>query len=248
VRPTTSCWRQRRGLAALSPLTGKLALVTGAGRGLGAAIARRLSQLGAHVVAGVRTAPFPLPVVADTPARIPLDVLDERSVLRAFEWIDSLHRGLDVLVNNAGVAVFKPLPELTVSDFEVTLSTNVTGAFLCAREAFPRMAANGGGRLIHLGSIAAVEPLGGTGAYAASKAALEALSRSFNKEGAERAIRSTLLRLGACATDLMAGVPGLDVADMLSEDEVADTIAYIAGLPLSMRIDALTLLPPKGLL
>src|SRR5579871_4678516 len=91
-------------------LDGKRVLVTGASRGLGAAIAARLVTEGARVIAGVRQAPTARgPTDHDV---VPLDTADERSVCQAFEWIDRRHGGLDVLVNNAGVAVFKPVGDL----------------------------------------------------------------------------------------------------------------------------------------
>lgn len=228
-------------------LTGKVVLVTGGGRGLGAAVARHLAGLGAQVFAGVRRNVGPAGgPKAGAVIELELDVDDEAAVLRAFDAIDRSSGRLDVMVNNAGLAIWKSVETLTAADWQRTLSTNVVGAFLCAREAFRRMAVAGGGRIVHIGSIAATHAFVHNSAYAASKAALESLSASLNAEGAPVNVRSTLLRLGATATELTAqlGSP----ADMLNADQVAALIGDLVAQPLHVRIDLCTVGLPKGVL
>ena len=233
-----------------APLDGKRILVTGAARGLGAAIVKRLIADGARVIAGVRGAPF-TPTTGAESAVIPLDVTDESSVQRAFEWIDQNHEGLDVLATIAReLAIFKRTWMISPRANSRRRSRPTSPAPSSARVKRFRLMASARGAPHSLTGVDRRRDAlsGGASAYAASKAGLEALSASFNHEGAARRVRSTLLRLGACATELMLAVPGLSAADMLAPDEVARVVSFIACQPLDLRIDSMTLLPPKGVL
>jgi NAD(P)-dependent dehydrogenase (short-subunit alcohol dehydrogenase family) len=225
-------------------LEGKVVLITGAGRGIGRALVERAALLGARVVAGVR-AVSPgerAPGVTWTS----LDVTDESSVMRAFAEIDREMGRIDVLVNNAGIGVFNAVGDLALDDWNRVLATNATGAFLCTREAWRRMALAGGGRMIQVGSMVVSNPLPFNAAYAASKAALKALSDTVNREGVAHGIRSTYVTLGAVATDLWDVMPSFDRGRMLAPAIVAEAILRIAGYPLSMRVDDVTILPSEG--
>ena len=143
-------------------LQGKLVLVTGASRGVGAHVVAAFAACGARVVAGARsfsddTEDAPEMLAPGTVAKLHLDVTDEASVTRCFERLDAFG-ALDVLVNNAGIGAFAPVAELTRADVERTWATNTLGAFSCARHAFDRMR-NRGGRIINIGSIAGAAAL-----------------------------------------------------------------------------------------
>ena len=231
-------------------LEGKLAVVTGASKGIGRATAERFAERGATVIAAARSLDGSLdvsdplqPGVLD----VHLDVRREESVDALFDRIERQAGRVDVLVNNAGVGVFKPTDEISADEFRDVLETNVLGAFLCARRAFALMKTHGG-RLLHIGSTADHVPLAGQSAYGASKHALRGLSTSLTEDGKPYRIRSTLVSVGATATPIWDGVPGFSTDDMLAPGDIAETLADVAARPLHVRIDELRVMPPKGVL
>lgn len=209
-------------------LKDRVALVTGAGRraGIGAAIARRLARDGAHVVVGDLCAPpSDLPHagcgtweelaaiaqeiedeasgVRGLPVR--LDVTDAASIRGALAEAQEAFGRLDILVNNAGAAI-GPAPVVQMEDraWRRTLEINATGTFLCCKLALPLMIASGraGGRIINMSSIAAERPKPYLSAYAASKAAVVALTRSLAQEVAEFGITANAILPGDVDTSL----------------------------------------------
>jgi NAD(P)-dependent dehydrogenase (short-subunit alcohol dehydrogenase family) len=169
---------------------GRTALVTGGGRGIGAATARALAREGAAVVVAARTLDEVDAVARDVEAMggtalpVRLDVTDEESVADAFGRARSELGPVDILVNNAGTpGVPLPISETEPSDWRRVFDVNVTGAFLCAREAMPEMISRGWGRIVNVSSAAARHPMAGMAAYGASKAALDQLTRVLALEG-----------------------------------------------------------------
>lgn len=230
-------------------LAGKVVLVTGGGRGIGRAIADQLAAAGAVVWATSRTAPSPAAILTPAPGgvqRVGLDVTDAASVQAVFAALDRVHGRIDVLVNNAGMGVFKPFEDITLSEFRQVMDTNLVGAFLCAQAAYTRMKSGLGGRIVNIGSIAGAMPLEQNGAYGVSKYGLAGLSAILNEEGKHHNIRVTLLTLGAVYTDIWKDRSGFHESDMLQVDDVASAVLEIAQRPLHVRIDAITLLPSKG--
>ena len=170
--------------------TGRVALVTGGGRGIGAATARLLAQQGAAVALASRTEDEVVSVAEEIRTRggsaVPLvmDVADEDSVAAGFERAGAELGPVTILVNNAGTpGVPLPVAATEPDDWRRVFEVNVTGAFLCAREALPRMAAENWGRIVNVSSAAARHPLAGMAAYGASKAALDQLTRVLALEG-----------------------------------------------------------------
>lgn len=224
-------------------------LVTGGNRGIGAAIAVQCALRGAAVVATARSAKtFPSALEPGAVAMAPLDVREERSVLDFFDWIDRSVGKVDVLVNNAGTSVWKPVDQISLDEWRAVIDTNLTGVFLCSREAMRRMKRAGGGRIITIGSIADRTPLADCGAYGASKYGARGLSEVVTEEGKAFRVFGTLVSLGAVATEVWSGRSGFDTRDMLSPADVGIAVAEIAARPLSVRIDEVRLGPPKGIL
>ena len=231
-------------------LQGKLILVTGGGRGIGKSISDYLAAHGAGVLSTGRShVQFP----AHLPASghilpVPLEVTQEASVLSLFRWIDKQGGRLHGLVNNAGVGVFKPLTETTLEEWQNLLTTNLTGSFLCMREAASRMAKAGGGRIIQIGSISDHLTLPENGAYAASKFGVRALVGVLNEELKEQGVFCSLVSPGATLTEIWKGRPGFNPDDMISSEEIARTVADILSRPPSVRIDEVRILPRRGVL
>ena len=168
----------------------QVALVTGGGRGIGAATASLLAREGAAVAVASRTEEEVISVAGEISAAggtalpVVVDVTDEGSVSAGFERVRSELGPVTILINNAGTPGV-PLP-VAATDPEAwrrVLEVNVTGAFLCAREALPQMIPRNWGRIINLSSAAARHPVAGMAAYSASKAALDQLTRVLATEG-----------------------------------------------------------------
>jgi NAD(P)-dependent dehydrogenase (short-subunit alcohol dehydrogenase family) len=169
---------------------GRVVLVTGGGRGIGAATARLLARQGAAVAVAARTGDEVVSVAAEIEAHggtaLPLvmDVTDEASVASGFERARSELGPVAILVNNAGTpGVPLPVAVLEPDSWRHVFDVNVTGAFLCAREALPQMASENWGRIVNVSSAAARHPMAGMAAYSASKAALDQLTRVLALEG-----------------------------------------------------------------
>ncbi len=169
---------------------GRVAFVTGGGRGIGAAAARVLAERGATVAVAART-PDEVSSVAEGISAsggqaIPLvvDVTDEQSVVAGFEQCREEIGPPTILVNNAGTpGVPLPVAAMETAGWRSVFEANVTGAFLCAHEALPAMVSENWGRIINVSSAAARHPLAGMAAYSASKAALDQLTRVLALEG-----------------------------------------------------------------
>ena len=144
--------------------------------------------------------------------------------------------------------MFKPALELSADDVDSVYRTNVLGAFLCMREAARRMRESGGGRIVNFGSISANRPLRENAAYAPTKAALRSLSDIFNEELKASGIRVTYLCLGAVYTPIWHGRPGFSESDMLARADVASAVSYIFSQPPHVRVDEMTMVPPRGVL
>jgi NAD(P)-dependent dehydrogenase (short-subunit alcohol dehydrogenase family) len=177
---------------------GRVALVTGAGRGIGAATARLLAREGAAVALAARTEEEIASVAHEISSRgctalpVNLDVADEDSVSACFERVRDGLGNVTILINNAGTpGVPLPVAATRPEGWRRAFDVNVTGAFLCAREALPGMVSANWGRIVNVSSAAARHPVAGMAAYGASKAALDQLTRVLALEGGPYGIAVT---------------------------------------------------------
>ena len=171
-----------------SPLSNQVVVVTGAGRGIGAAIAQHVASMGATVAACARTEKDLTRVVGEIEKQggkavaIPCDVSDMNSVQDLQTEVEKRYNRLDALVNNAGVGGFAgPLHEMTPQDWEKILNTNLRGVYYCIRAFAPMMIRGGGGHIVNVSSLAGKNPLKNGAAYAASKWGLNGLSYRWRK-------------------------------------------------------------------
>ncbi|WP_225412655.1 SDR family oxidoreductase [Stigmatella hybrida] len=220
----------------------RTALVVGGTGDIGSAVVHKLRAEGVHTVCAAMDVP------EDTAEALRVDITDEASVTALFEKVAQALGPLGVLINCAGIGVFSPVEETPLSEWRRTLEVNLTGAFLCAREAFKRMKAHGGGRILHIGSVSDHLTLPMNAAYAASKHGLRGLTGVLNEEGKAHGVRATLVSLGAVYTSLWHARPEFSPADMLPLEEVAQCLWEIARKPLNVRVDEIRLLPSKGVL
>jgi NAD(P)-dependent dehydrogenase (short-subunit alcohol dehydrogenase family) len=213
----------------LNGIEGRVALVTGAGRGIGRCIAETLRDLGAKTAAGDLQPPAVAGVLG-----VALDVSDEHSVERAFGEVERELGAVELLVLNAGILVSQPFSEVTVDVWSRQLEVNLTGAFLCARRALPAMADSRAGSIVAVGSSAGKTGGGvAAAAYAASKAGLMTLSKSIAKEYARHGIRSNAVAPALIDTDMIKDIPDLRGLVPLGRygtpQEVADVVAFLCS-------------------
>ena len=214
-------------------LAGQIALVTGSGKGIGAAIARKLAGLGATTVVSGRTRSHLEQVAAEITAAGGKAVVAERDVSK-LESVEALARrvksemgGIQVLVNNAGVGGFKTaLASLSPETWDKILNTNLRGVYFCIRAFASLMAASGGGHIVNISSLAGKNALPYGAAYAASKWGLNGLSYSVAEELRGQNIRVSVVCPGSTHTELSPH-EGKDFAKMLQPDDIAHAVAML---------------------
>jgi len=225
-------------------LDGKIALVTGAARGIGAAIARRFAEEGADVLltdsdeASVRRV---AEEIGDRAAARGHDVTDEAAWKAVADWAIERHGHIDVLVNNAGIFLAAPLGETTLEEFRRVQEVNQVGVFLGMRAVAPSMLARGSGSIINLSSLAGLTGSPLLTAYGASKWAVRGMTKSVAKELAPSGVRVNSLHPGQIDTDmharqrertpelvdrLVAAIPMRRIGD---PREIADAALFLAS-------------------
>ena len=230
-----------------------IAVVTGAGSGIGRAVARALLQDGwSVVVAGRRPEPLQETLGGGDGIARSTDVADPEAVEALFDAARERYGRLDILVNNAGIGVSKPVAELAYEDWKRVVDTNLTGSFLCAQAAFRMMAAQEprGGRIVNNGSISAYVPRPNSIAYTATKHAVTGLTRSLSLEGRDFNIACGQIDIGNAATDMTApmraGILQADgstrVEPTMDVENVAKAVLYMASLPLDANVQFMTVM------
>ena len=217
----------------VNPLYGQVAIVTGAGSGIGAAIARRLAQMGAiTVLCGRKRAPLEstAAAIAESGGRAEIavcDVMDMDSVESVAAHVDRNFGRADILINNAGVGAFAgPLHQMSPESWEQVMNTNLRGVFYCIRAFAPNMIRARYGHIVNISSLAGKNALPNGAAYAASKWGLNGLSYSVAEELRTHNIRVSVVCPGSVHTDLSPH-EGKDPKKMLQPDDVAHVVAML---------------------
>jgi NAD(P)-dependent dehydrogenase (short-subunit alcohol dehydrogenase family) len=239
----------------------KVAIVTGAGTGIGKAVATALLKDGYRVaLAGRRKEPLEKAVSeAGAGARalaVPTDVSDPQSVRALFAKTKETFGRLDLLFNNAGVgAPGVPLEELSFEQWKAVVDINLTGVFLCTQEAIKLMKSQDprGGRIINNGSISAHAPRPNSAPYTATKHAVTGLTKSTSLDGRKHDIACGQIDIGNAHTELAArmanGVPqangSIAVEPLMDVGHVASAVLYMASLPLDANAQFLTIMATK---
>jgi NAD(P)-dependent dehydrogenase (short-subunit alcohol dehydrogenase family) len=241
--------------------TSRVAVVTGAGSGIGAAVAQALVGAGWTVVlAGRRletlertAASGPDPAAYDP---VVCDVTDEASVRSLFDMAVARHGRVDLLFNNAGSgAPSREIDEIPLAEWQAVVDVNLTGVFLCTREAFRVMRAQDpqGGRIINNGSISAHAPRPHSIGYTATKHAVTGLTKATSLDGRPFDIACGQIDIGNAATEMTGAMAaGVQQADgsvraepRMQLDDVGRAVVYMAGLPLSANVLNLTVVATK---
>lgn len=228
-------------------LDGKVALVTGASRGIGAAIAERLAERGAHVIVSSRKLDGCQSVVDDLMAKgqraeaLACNIGDMAQIESVFEHIDRAHKGLDILVNNAATnPYYGDILETELRAFEKTVDVNIRGYFYMSAYAGKRMRERGGGAILNVASVNAVSPGDKQGIYSITKAAIVNMTKAFAKECGPHGIRVNALLPGLTETKFAAALhtneallahwlEDVPLGRMAQPEEMADAALYLVS-------------------
>lgn len=228
-------------------LKNKVAIVTGASRGIGETIAVRLAREGMRIVLAARTESMLHSVKREiensggTAIAIPTDVTSEQSVHRMVEETAAAFGAVDVLVNNAGVGFFSPVTEMTIPQFDAMVNVNLKGMFLCCKEVLPHMSRQGRGDIVNIASLAGKNSFAGGSVYSATKWGVLGFSRSLMLEVRDRMIRVITICPGSVNThfsDTERNNP-----DIIQPDDVAETVLFALTMPGRVNVSEIDVRP-----
>ena len=236
-------------------LAGQVAVVTGAGRGIGRAVALAFAREGADIVLAARssrelaTAAGEIEALGRRALAVATDVRQEPAVMALARQAVARFERVDLLVNAAGIAAFGPLAEAKLEDWDQTMAVNLRGAYLCCRAVLPTMMAQQRGTIVNIGSMVTSRTLAGTTAYTAAKYALLGLSRVLAEEMRQHGVRVGVLSAGAVDTPLWDAISSPPPRErMLRPEQVAEAALLLAGLGPNATLEEMTLLPAGGVL
>ena len=234
----------------MSGLGGTAAVITGGSRGIGLAIAKAFVARGgrvaitgrnqSHLDAAVQT-------LGEGAYALQADVSKPEQASRAIDAAASRFGGLDVLVNNAGIGLMRPVAELSIAEWQQTLDTNLSGVFYCCHAALPHLKRRGAGWIINISSLAGRNPFAGGAVYCASKAGLNAFSEALMQEVRYDNIRVSYIMPGSVATGF-SNRASSDGADWkIAPEDIADVVIDLVTFPsrsLPSRIEVRPSRPP----
>ena len=222
----------------MGQLDGKIAVITGGGTGIGKAIAHAFSAEGAKSAIASRnnqnleTTAEELRASGATVLAVPTDVKDEAQVVALFDKTMQEFERVDILVNNSAAFDGGPLDEISLEAWQNVMDVNLTGVFLCTREAMKIMKRQGGGRIINIGSVSAQVPRANTGPYTTSKHGLVGLTRSTALEGRPFGISASCLHPGNVSAEWrVARNAESDQEAMMTPDDIARVALTMAAMP-----------------
>lgn len=231
-------------------LKNKVAVVTGATRGIGLAIAEALAGAGAALALGARSQSDLDSAVKHISSLTknqvighPVDVGSSESVEKFFSAVRNEFTGIDVLINNAGVGVFKPVSELSIEDWRTTVDTNLSGVFYCSRAALPMMKQRGGGYVINVSSLAGKNPFAGGSAYNASKFAVNGFSEAMMLDERYNGVRVSYIMPGSVDTDF--GRSSRGSSWKIAPEDVAQVVLSLLAMPARTTISRVEMRPSK---
>ncbi|GMA15512.1 SDR family oxidoreductase (plasmid) [Deinococcus metallilatus] len=233
-------------------LAGQVALVTGGGSGLGAAICRVLAESGAHVIAADIQLPQAERLAGElTDAglkakAISLDVRDENALEQVVQQLEEEYGHLDILINNAGTDVTVAIEELSVADIDRVLDVNLRGPFLLSRAALPNMAKRGHGAIVNITSTAAKRAWANATAYHASKWGLLGFSHALHVEARPHGVRVTALVVGGMQTPfILERFPDTPLENLQDPRNVAEAVRYVLLQPEGTVVPEMTVIPMR---
>ncbi len=238
----------------INNLEGKIAIVTGASKGIGKAIAVALADAGAKVVLAARTrqtveqAAAELRETGADAIAVPTDITDVNAVKNLVQRTLDTYQNLDILINNAGSGKFGTVADFAPSDWDSVINSNLKGVYLCAKYALPHLL-QGGGQIINVLSIAAKVAFPASSAYCAAKAGALALTKVLAAEVRDQNIRVTAVLPGSVETPFWDDIPQHpDFEKMLKPEHVANVVLSVCQQPIGMVTEEIVVMPPLGIL
>ena len=232
------------------PLQTKIAVVAGASRGIGRAIATQLAAVGAQVILLARNQSDLNEALAEITqegglaAAFVLDISDEQAVKSVFQQITQQYKRIDILVNNAGIGEFYPVSETSATFWDEVMNTNVKGTFLCSKEAVIQMQKQGVGHIISIASDVAKRTFANGALYCSSKYAQDAFSSALRKEVRKDGIKVSVVYPGLVDTYFNKSQPGNPAnASHLKPEDIAASVLHILAAPKHVVIDELMIHP-----
>ena len=239
-------------LDSMKPLSQQVCLVTGGTRGIGRAIAKMLLLEGAAVaICGQRQETVDRAVAelaAETAGKVKGKVADVRSheqVVELFRFVDAEFGALDVLVNNAGIGIFRHVRELSLDEWKRTLETNLYGAFYCSREALFRFVTRGGGDIVNISSLAGSNAFAGGAAYNASKFGLNGLSEAMMQDVRNENVRVSTVMPGSVATGFGGHRDDSGSNWKVWPEDVAEIVRMLLKMPARTLVSRVEVRPSK---
>jgi NAD(P)-dependent dehydrogenase (short-subunit alcohol dehydrogenase family) len=229
-------------------LAGKVALVTGSTKGIGLAIAERMINEGASVVVSARTAADVRRVAEGLGPRavgIPCDVGDPDACRRLVEETVTRLGRLDVLVNNAGFGIFKPISEMSVEEWRRQIDVNLGGVFYCSKAALPHLVASGDGFIINIGSLAGRNFFAGGTGYNAAKAGLVALTEAMMLDVRYDGVRVSVIMPGSVNTGFRGKTQSAERSWPLEPDDVALAVMQLLDYPKGAHVSRVEMRPSQ---
>lgn len=236
----------------MGKLDGKIAIITGGGTGIGLGIADSFVAEGCTIVISGRRvevlekAKAKLEAGGGTVLAVQSDVTKEDDVISLFQQTVDKFGRVDILVNNAGITQSGPLEDTSFEDWQTIVAINLSGPFLCTREAFKVMKPQGGGRIINIGSISAKVPRNGSVGYASTKHGMTGLTKTAALEGREFGISCGQLNPGNTESEIMAATrerEGADANPMIPVWTQGEAALYMATLPPEANVLEMTVMP-----
>jgi 3-hydroxy acid dehydrogenase/malonic semialdehyde reductase len=237
--------------------TAPIALVTGASSGFGHAIAKKLAAAGWCVIAAARRTDRLAALAAEVPGRIrplPLDVRDRAAIDTALASLPEGWRAIELLVNNAGLALgLEPAQRADLDDWTTMIATNCTGLVTLTHAVLPDMVARDSGQIINIGSVAATYPYPGGNVYGATKAFVQQFTRNLKSDLVGTHVRVSCIEPGLCGGSEFSNVrfKGDDAraaavyegTEPLTPEDIADTVLWLASRPRHVNINLIELMP-----
>ena len=233
----------------MGQLEEKVAIITGGGTGIGKGIAKAFAREGADLVLAARTksrldsTAEEVRALGATAVVAPTDVTDEAQVIALFERTIQEFGRVDILVNNSGTFDGGPLDELTLETWQKVLDVNLTGPFLCSREAMKIMKRQGGGRIVNIGSISAQKPRMHSAPYSTTKRGLAGLTHATALEGRDFGVVASCLHPGNTTVERGTVVSDQNAEPRMNAEDIASAALAMVALPLNVNMYEAIVLP-----
>lgn len=233
-------------------LNGKVALVTGGGRGLGAAICQTLAEAGVTVIAAdvrLDQAEQVTQMLRDRGMEanaLPLDITNDQQVEAVVQKITNQYGRIDILINNAGTDVTLPIEELTIADWDKVMNVNLRAPFVLSKHILPLMKEQGSGHIVNIASTAAKRVWANASVYHASKWGLMGFSHALHVEGRPHGVKVTAVVAGGMRTPfLLDRFPDIDPNVLQDPKTVAETVRYVLMQPAETVIPEIMVIPMR---